>query len=79
MRFWAVTRGQPLIAAMSVVTSAGYRLLLTFANTYVMGLIVDRIQASPVAAGGEYAGLWGRQTGVFLETELERQCARGAA
>lgn len=34
-----------------------------------MGLIVDRIQASPVAAGGEYAGLWGRQTGAFLETE----------
>ena len=49
-RFWAVTRERPLIATMSVVTSAGYILLLTFANTYVMGLIVDRIQASPVAA-----------------------------
>jgi len=69
MRFWTVTREQPLIAAISVMTSTGYILLLTFANTYVMGLIVDRIQASPVAAGGECAGLWGRQTGAFLETE----------
>ncbi len=49
-RFWAVTREQPLIAFLSVVTSAGYILLLTFANTYVMGLIVDRIQESPVPA-----------------------------
>lgn len=69
MRFWTVTREQPLIAAISVMTSTGYILLLTFANTYVMGLIVDRIQASPVAAGGEYAGLWGRQTGAFLDAE----------
>ncbi len=49
-RFWDVTREQPGIAALSVITSAGYILLLTFANTYVMGLIVDRVQASPVAA-----------------------------
>ena len=69
MRFWTVAREQPLIAAMSVMTSTGYILLLTFANTYVMGLIVDRIQASPVAAGGEYDGLWGRQTGAFLDAE----------
>ena len=46
-RFWSVTREQPLIAALSVFTSAGYILLLTFANTYVMGLIVDRVQAGP--------------------------------
>ena len=49
-RFWDVTREQPGIALLSVVTSAGYILLLTFANTYVMGLIVDRVQASPVPA-----------------------------
>ena len=49
-RFWAVTRMQPGIAALSVIASAGYVLLLTFANTYVMGLVVDRVQASPVPA-----------------------------
>lgn len=48
-RFWDVTRMKPGIAVLSVITSAGYVALLTFANTYVMGLIVDRVQASPVA------------------------------
>ena len=48
-RFWAVTRMQPGITALSVITSAGYTALLTYANTYVMGLIVDRVQARPVA------------------------------
>ena len=49
-KFWDVTRMQPGIAALSVIASAGYTLMLTFANTYVMGLVVDRVQASPVPA-----------------------------
>ena len=57
-RFWSVTREQPLIAALSVFTSAGYILLLTFANTYVMGLIVDRVQAGPVPSGQVVAVFW---------------------
>ena len=48
-RFWGVTRTQPLIVFLSVLSSAGYIFLLTFANTYVMALIVDRVQAGPVA------------------------------
>ena len=48
-RFWGVTRTQPLIVFLSVFSSAGYIFLLTFANTYVMALIVDRVQACPVA------------------------------
>ncbi len=48
-RFWDVTRTQPLIVFLSVFSSAGYIFLLTFANTYVMALIVDRAQAGPVA------------------------------
>ena len=47
-RFWDVTRTQPLIVFLSVFSSAGYIFLLTFANTYVMALIVDRVQAGPV-------------------------------
>ena len=47
-RFWGVTRMQPLIVFLSVFSSAGYIFLLTFANTYVMALIVDRVQAAPV-------------------------------
>ena len=49
-RFWDVTRTQPLIVFLSVFSSAGYIFLLTFANTYVMALIVDRVQAGPCRA-----------------------------
>ena len=48
-RFWDVTRTQPLIVFLSVFSSAGYIFLLTFANTYVMALIVDRVQVGSVA------------------------------
>ena len=46
--FWGVTRQKLGAFVLSIVSSVGYIALLTFANTYVMGLIVDRVQASPV-------------------------------
>ncbi len=48
--FWWVTNQRPGAFALSIISSVGYIALLTFANTYVMGRIVDRVQASPVAA-----------------------------
>ena len=48
--FWGVTRQKMGACVLSIVSSVGYIALLTFANTYVMGLIVDRVQASPVSA-----------------------------
>lgn len=48
-RFWDVTKKMPGITALSVLSSAGYIVLLTFINTYVMGLIVDRVQQGHVA------------------------------
>ena len=48
--FWGVTRQKMGALVLSIVSSVGYIALLTFANTYVMGLIVDRVQASPVSA-----------------------------
>ena len=48
--FWGVTRQKLGAFVLSIVSSVGYIALLTFANTYVMGLIVDRVQASPVSA-----------------------------
>ena len=32
-------------------------------------IVKDGTHEELVAAGGEYAGLWGRRTGAFLETE----------
>ena len=48
--FWWVTKKRPFAAFMAVFTSVAYTALLNYANTYVMGLIVDRVQASPVTA-----------------------------
>ncbi len=48
--FWWVTKKKPFATFMAVFTSVAYTALLTYANTWVMGLIVDRIQAEPVTA-----------------------------
>ncbi len=48
--FWWVTKKRPFATFMAVFTSVTYTALLTYANTWVMGLIVDRVQAEPVGA-----------------------------
>lgn len=48
--FWWATRKRPFAAFTAVFTSVVYTALLNYANTYVMGLIVDRVQAQPVEA-----------------------------
>ena len=80
--FWWVTKKKPFATFMAVFTSVAYTALLNYANTYVMGLIVDRIvvledgtivedgtHAELSRAGGTYESLWDRQTGAFLEAE----------
>ena len=49
-RFWWVTKKKPFATFMAVFTSVAYTALLTYANTWMMGKIVDRVQASPVTA-----------------------------
>lgn len=48
--FWWVTKKKPFATFMAVFTSVAYTALLTYANTWIMGLIVDRVQAGPVTA-----------------------------
>ena len=48
--FWWVTKKRPFATFMAVFTSVTYTALLTYANTWVMGLIVDKVSAEPVAA-----------------------------
>ena len=48
--FWWVTRKKPFAAFMAVFTRVTYTALLNYANTYVMGLIVDRVSAEAVPA-----------------------------
>ncbi len=48
--YWGVTKLRPFATFMAVFTSVTYTALLTYANTWVMGLIVDRVQDEPVSA-----------------------------
>ena len=48
--FWWVTKKKPFATFMAVFTSIAYTALLNYANTWVMGLIVDRVSADPVPA-----------------------------
>lgn len=54
-RFWWVTKKKPFVAFMAVLTSVAYTALLTYANTWMMGRIVDRVQAAPVSADQAFA------------------------
>lgn len=53
--FWWVTKKKPFVAFMAVFTSVAYTALLNYANTYVMGKIVDRLQESAVPAAQVFA------------------------
>lgn len=53
-----VTRQKMGAYMLPIVSSVGYVALLTFANAYVMGLIVDRVQASLVSADQVLPVFW---------------------
>lgn len=46
--FWQITKKRPWPFALGVIATIGFIGMLTYANTYVMSLIVDRIQLGPV-------------------------------
>ena len=46
--FWQVTKKRPGIFILGLLATTGFVGLLTYANTYVMSLIVDRIQVATV-------------------------------
>lgn len=47
--FWQITKKRPWPFILGVIATIGFVGLLTYANTYVMSLIVDRIQLGSVA------------------------------
>ena len=46
--YWCITKKRPWPFVVGVLSTIGFVALLTYANTYVMGLIIDRIQVGPV-------------------------------
>ena len=48
--FWAVTKTQPWIFFLGLISTIGYVVLLTYANSYYFGKIVDRVTEGGVTA-----------------------------
>ena len=48
--FWAVTKTQPWIFLLGLISTIGYVVLLTYANSYYFGKIVDRVTEGGVTA-----------------------------
>lgn len=48
--YWMVTRERLGFFILGIAATCGFVGMLTYANTYVMGLIVDEVQSGPVAA-----------------------------
>ncbi len=74
--FWWVTRKRPFATFMAVFTSVAYTALLNYANTYVMGLIVDRVQAQPVAAEQVMAVFAPYVIALLLVNALGQTCSK---
>lgn len=74
--FWWVTRKKPFATFMAVFTSVAYTALLSYANTYVMGLIVDRVQAEPVTAAQVFAVFAPYVVALLLVNAIGQTCSK---
>ncbi len=75
-RFWDVTRLVPGAAALAVITSVAYVALLTYVNTWMMGLIVDRVQAAPVAPEDVWEVFGPYIAGLLIVNAVGQACSK---
>jgi len=75
-RFWWVTKKKPFATFMAVFTSVAYTALLTYANTWMMGQIIDRVQAEPVSAGQVFAVFGPYLLGLLLINAVGQACSK---
>ena len=74
--FWWVTKKRPFATFMAVFTSVAYTALLNYANTWVMGLIVDRISADPVPAGLVFSVFAPYIVGLLVVNAVGQTCSK---
>ncbi|MEE1159161.1 MAG: ABC transporter transmembrane domain-containing protein, partial [Atopobiaceae bacterium] len=74
--FWWVTQKKPFATFMAVFTSVAYTALLTYANTWIMGLIVDRVQAEPVTADKVFEVFGPYIVGLLLVNAVGQACSK---
>ncbi|MBR3313817.1 MAG: ABC transporter ATP-binding protein [Atopobiaceae bacterium] len=74
--FWWVTKKRPFATFMAVFTSVAYTALLNYANTWVMGLIVDRVSADPVPAAQVFEVFAPYIIGLLVVNAVGQTCSK---
>lgn len=75
-RFWDVTKKTPGMAALAVVTSVAYITLLTYINTWIMSLIVDRVQQANVEPDQVWQVFGGYIVALFVTNAAGQICSK---
>ncbi len=74
--YWQVTKRKPAPFFIGVVSTIGFVALLTYANTYVMGLIIDRIQLGAVAPDEVFSVFGGYIVALVLVNLVGQVCSK---
>jgi len=74
--FWWVTKKRPFATFMAVFTSVAYTALLNYANTWMMGLIVDRVAGDPVPADKIFAVFTPYIVGLLVVNAVGQTCSK---
>ncbi len=74
--YWLVTRQRLGAFVLGIVATIGFIGLLTYANTYVMGLIVDQVQTGPVAPDQVWDVFGGYIIALILVNVFGQACSK---
>lgn len=74
--YWLVTKQKIGFFILGIVATMGFIGLLTYANTYVMGLIVDRVQLGRVAADEVWDVFGGYVIALILVNIFGQLCSK---
>ena len=74
--FWMATKKMPVFFALDILTTFGYVALLTYVNNYLMGRVVDRVGAEPVAASEVFHVFWPYILSFVVVNALGQVCSK---
>lgn len=74
--FWMATKKMPGFFLLDIITTFGYVALLTYVNNYLMGRVVDRVGAEPVAASEVFHVFWPYILSFVVVNALGQVCSK---
>ncbi len=74
--FWMATKKMPGFFFLDILTTFGYVALLTYVNNFLMGKVVDRVGAEPVAAADVFNVFWPYILSFVVVNALGQVCSK---